>query len=51
MGASPSPTVANIFQNYDETKCLAEYPDDFTLQFYRRNLDNKFLIFKNVHQT
>ena len=29
MGASLSPTVANIILNYFETNCLAECPDDF----------------------
>ena len=47
MGQSPSPTVANIFLNYFETKCLAECPDDFKPQFYRRYLDDTFLIFSN----
>ena len=50
MGQSPSPTVANIFLNYFQTKCLAEFPDDFKPQFYRRYLDDTFLIFNNEQQ-
>ena len=50
MGASPSPIVANIFLNHFETHCLAECPINFKPQFYRRYLDDTFLIFRNEDQ-
>ena len=50
MGAPSSPTVANIFLNYLQTKYLAECPDNFKPQFYRRYLDDTFLIFNNEQQ-
>ena len=50
MGASPSPTIDNIFLNYFETVGLAECPDDFKPKFYRRYLDDMFLIFSNEQQ-
>ena len=40
MGASLSPTVANIFLNYFETPCFTEYTDPFKFQFYKQCLDN-----------
>ena len=50
MGASPSPIIANIFLNHFETHCLAECPVNFKPQFYRRYLDDTFLIFRNEDQ-
>ena len=50
MGQLPSPTVANIFLNYFEIKCLAGCPDDFKPQYYRRYLEDTFLIIHNEQQ-
>ena len=47
MGASPSPTIINIFRNYLKTKYLVEYPIDCKSQFYRQYLDDTFFIFNN----
>lgn len=50
MNAFPSPTVANIFLKYFETKCLAECLYNFKPQFHRRYLEDTFLIFINEQQ-
>ena len=50
MGGFLSPTVANIFLNYFKTKYLTEHPADFKPPFYRRYLDDTFLIINNEQQ-
>ena len=50
MGASPAPIVANIVLNYFETDYLAECYTNFKPQFYRRYLDDTFLIFRHEDQ-
>ena len=50
MSQSLSSIIANIFLNHLETHCRAECPTNFKPQFYRRYLDDTFLIFRNEGQ-
>ena len=53
MGNPIAPSLANIFLGELETNFLAECPDDFKPLFYRRYLDDTFVIFReknNVQQ-
>ena len=43
MSALPSPTFANVFQNYFKTHCFTKRPDNVKPQFNKRYLDDKYL--------
>ena len=47
MGSPLGPTLANIFLNFHENIWLLECPLDFKPIFYRRYVDDTFLIFKS----
>ena len=47
LGSPLSPTLANIFLNFHENIWLLECPLDFKPIFYRRYVDDTFLIFKS----
>ena len=46
MGLPLSPTLANIFMSFHEQKWLADCPPDFAPVFYRRYVDDTFVVFK-----
>ena len=46
MGLPLSPTLANIYMSFHEQKWLADCPPDFASIFYRRYVDNTFVVFK-----
>ena len=47
MGLPLSPTVANIFLCYHERKWIQECPAEFRPVFYRRYVDDTFLLFRD----
>ena len=47
MGLPLSPTLANIFLCYHERKWIQECPAEFRPVFYRRYVDDTFLLFRN----
>ena len=47
MGSSLSPIIANIFLKYFEQSLLAQCPSDFKPNFYKRYLDDTFLLFNS----
>ena len=47
MGSPLGPTLANIFLCFHENKWLSECPIDYKPLFYRRFVDDTFLIFKH----
>ena len=49
MGGSLSPVLANIFMAYHEEKWLEQCPIQFKPIFYRRYVDDTFLLFKNIN--
>ena len=48
MGSPLGPTLANIFLGYNEEKWLANCPSDFKPVYYRRYVDDIFLLFNNM---
>ena len=50
MGSAASPVIANVFLNHFETTVLNNCPADFKPKFYRRYLDDTFLLFDNEEQ-
>ena len=48
MGLPLGPTFANIFMSYHEKKWLEDCPTDFKPIFYRRYVDDTFLLFNDV---
>ena len=50
MGSSISPLVANIFLNSFEISVLNSCPLDFKPSFYKRYLDDTFLLFQSAEQ-
>ena len=46
MGSPLGLTLANLFLVYYEIKWLEEYPQQFKLQFYRRYVDDIFVMFR-----
>ena len=50
MGSSISPVIANIFLNNFESTVLANCPLNFKPSFYRRYMDDTFLLFRNEQQ-
>ena len=47
MGSPLGPTFANCFLCYHETKWVSECPAEFAPLFYRRFVDDTFLLFKD----
>ena len=47
MGGCLSPILANIFMCYNEEKWLSSCPEDFKPVFYRRYVDDTFLLFQD----
>ena len=48
MGSPLGPTFANIFLCYHETKWIDECPVEIKPVFYRRYVDDIFLLFRNI---
>ena len=46
MGSNLGPTLANTFMSHYEQICLEDCPQQFKPIFYRRNVDDKFVLFK-----
>ena len=51
MGSPISPLIANIFLNKFETSILNNCPVNFKTQFYKRYVDDSFLLFKDKQQS
>ena len=47
MGSPLGPTLANAFMCHMESKWLQECPLDFKPEFYKRYVDDTFLIFND----
>ena len=47
MGLPLGPTFANVFMCHHEKLWLKDFPDDFKPVFYRRYVDECFLLFKD----
>ena len=47
MGSCLGPTLANTFLCHHETNWLSDYPSECKPIFYRRYIDDTFLLFKN----
>ena len=47
MGSPLGPTLANIFLGHNEVKWLSDCPDAFKPTYYRRYVDDIFLLFKD----
>ena len=47
MGGCISPTLANLFLGFHEINWLKNCPDSFKPSFYRRYVDDTFILFKN----
>ena len=47
MGSPLGPTLANLFLVYYEHKCLENYPLQFRPKYYRRYVDDIFLMFES----
>jgi len=47
MGLPLGPTFANIFMSFHEKSWLADCPDNFKPVFYRRYVDDTFVLFRN----
>ena len=45
MGYPLSPELPNIFKCCFESKCLCNYPNDFKPAFYRRYIEDIFVLF------
>jgi len=50
MGSPLSPVAANIFLNFFETSLLNQCPLDIKPSFYKRYLDDTFMLFSNEQQ-
>ena len=48
MGSPLGPTLANIFLCHHEKLWLAECPSDFKPKYYKRYVDDTFLLFDNI---
>ena len=47
MGLPLGPTFANIFMCFHETKWLSDCPTEYRHIFYKRYIDDTFLLFRN----
>ena len=50
MGSCLGPTLANTFLCHHETKWLADCPEHFKPLYYKRYVDDTFLLFNDVEQ-
>ena len=50
MGSPLGPTLANIFMNFYEKKWLDECPTDIKPLFYRRYVDDIFVLFESIEK-
>ena len=50
MGSPLGPTLANIFMSHYEQKWLAECPLEFKPKYYRRYVDDIFVMFETIEQ-
>ena len=50
MGSPLGPHLANIFMNYHEKKWLEDCPADIKPKFYRRYVDDIFVLCQSVEQ-
>ena len=50
MGSPLGPILANIFLSRSETSWLSNCPNEFTPSYYRRYVDDLFLLFNNKEQ-
>ena len=50
MGSPLGPTLANIFLSYHEQRWMHECPSEFKPTYYRRYVDDTFLLFKTQNQ-
>ena len=50
MGGCVSPTLANIFLGFHEKKWLQECPADYKPVYYKRYVDDTFLLFKKEEE-
>ena len=48
MGSPLGPTLANTFMCHMEEKWMSDCPSNFKPTFYRRYVDDTFLIFESV---
>ena len=48
MGSPLGPTMANVFLSFYEIKWLEQYPNEFKPVFYKRCVDDIFVLFKSV---
>ena len=48
MGLPLGPTFANIFMAFMETKWLDDCPLEFKPVYYRRYVDDSFLLFNDI---
>ena len=48
MGGPLTPNLANIFMCDFESKCLTNCPQEFKPVFYRRYVDDCFLVFRDI---
>ena len=47
MGLPLGPTIANVFLSFYEIKWLEQCPKEFKRSFYRRYVDDVFVLFKS----
>ena len=47
MGLPLAPSFANIFMNHFETKFILNCPSEYCPIFYRRYVDDTYVLFKN----
>ena len=50
MGSPLGPTLANIFMNHHEQKWLSECPSEFKPKYYRRYVDDIFVMFEDFEK-
>ena len=48
MGSPLGPTMANVFLSFYEIKCLEHWPKEFKPVFYRRYIDDIFVLFESA---
>ena len=48
MGSPLGPTMANVFWSFYEMKWLEQCPNEYKLVFYRRYVDDIFVLFKSA---
>ena len=51
IGSPLEATMANVFLSFYEMKLLGQCPDDFKPVFYRRCIDDVFVLFESAEIT